>query len=302
MIDLLEAEIKDLKLRVHRETCVDEQIRLSKILFKKKLEFLDLIDEKDKSKNLGMSAREFMGYVDNLPVVPKYSTGIDKIDNCFNGGFESGMFINLAGQSFAGKTTLALNIIANISQGRKAAWFNFEMGDRLMARKLKELNLSENQLDNLYIESISNNIDNLINEMSLLVEQGYKFFGVDSSMKIEGAKGQQEYLKLGYISDKLSKFCARKDATVIFINQMSEENIDAKKLKFKGSGNTIYDSDIALFLVLDGNEHLPVEQRERFLICNKNRQNEKTFNIPISQREYKPSVVQEYSVDMPMVG
>lgn len=287
MIKELEQEIKALKIKVHREQNAEVRIKLSKEMYSKKLQLLDLLDQKDKTKNLGMCARDYIQYVNNLPNNPKYSTGIDKIDNNFAGGFESGMFINLAGQSFAGKTTLALNIIANISEGRKTAWFNFEMGDRLMARKLKELQLSNNQLDNLYIESVSNNIDNLINEMSLLVEQGYKFFGVDSSMKIEGAKGQQEYLKLGYISDKLSKFCARKDATVIFINQMSEENIDAKKLKFKGSGNTIYDSDIALFLVLDNKEQLPMEKRERFLICNKNRQNEKTFSVAISEKEYK---------------
>jgi RecA/RadA recombinase len=302
MIKELENEVKRLKIKIHREQNVEEKIRHTKELYTKKLELLDLIDQKDKSKNLGMTAREYLSYVKNLPNNPKYSTGIDKIDNNFGGGFESGMFINLAGQSFAGKTTLALNIIANIAQGRKTAWFNFEMGDRLMGRKLKDLSLTEQQLDNLYIECISNNLDNLLNEMSLLVEQGVKFFGIDSSMKIEGAKGAQEYLKLGDISNRLSKFCARKDATVIFINQMSEENIDAKKLKFKGSGNTIYDSDIALFLVLDAKENLPMEQRERFLICSKNRQNEKTFNVAISEREYKAQIVQEYTTDMPMVG
>ncbi len=304
MLEDLKQEVSGLKRQAQRETNVDSKITLTKLYHEKALELVNLIHKRDESKKLGMSARDYIQYVKNLPVSPKYSTGIDKLDYYLAGGFQSGIFINLAGQSFAGKTTFALNVIANISEGRKTAWFNFEMGDRLMANKLKGLNLNDKQLDNLYIECISSNIDKLINEMELLVEDGYKFFGVDSSMKIEGAKGQQEYLRLGYISDRLSKFCARKDATVIFINQMSEDSIDNKKLKFKGSGNTQYDSDISLFLVLDAKENLPIEQRERFLICNKNRQNERTFNIPITEREYKssnePEVV-EYQCDMPIV-
>lgn len=286
-IEQLNEEVKSLKIKSKLEKDVDLKINFTRLYHEKALELVNLIHKRDESKKLGMSAREYLKYVDGMPTNPKYATGISKLDHFLGGGFESGVFVNIAGQSYAGKTTMALNIISNISNARKTAWFNFEMGDRLMAKKLKGLKLNANQLDNLYIECISNNIDNLLNEMELLVEDGYKFFGIDSSMKIEGAKGSQEYLRLGYISDKLSKFCSRKDVTIIFINQMSEESIDTKKLKFKGSGNTQYDSDISLFLVLDAKDGVSIEQRERFLICTKNRQNERTFNIPIKESDYK---------------
>jgi len=218
-----------------------------------------------------------------MPTYPKYATGIYDFDNAIGGGFETGLFVNLAGESGSGKTTLLLKILSNMAQSRKVVFFNFEMGIRLLAKKLKALNLSQEQLNNLITDSDSTDIDDLIMEIELYSAEGIKFFCIDSKMKITSKKQGQEYQIISYISNLLSKLCAKKDITIFLINQTSEEDLKNKRLSFKGSGYQKYDTDIALFLVK--------EEEQRKLICNKNRMSDKLFAIDIT--EYKP-IITEY--------
>jgi predicted ATP-dependent serine protease len=241
---------------------------------------LNIIHQKDEIRT-GLTARELIKKVDNMPVLPKYSLGMSKVDHSLGGGFETGLFINLAGESGAGKTTFLLNMLANISVAKKTVFFNFEMGDRLFVKKLKQLELNDNQLDNLIIDSETNNLDNLIMEIELYAEDGVKFFAIDSKMKITGGSGEKEYQQISNMSKQLSRLAARKDIIIVLINQINEEDIKNKRLSFKGSGDQKYDSDIALFLVKEG--------ENRKLICSKNRMNDKLFSIDISIRDYKNS-------------
>jgi predicted ATP-dependent serine protease len=293
MEDKLQLEIKDLKLQIHNEFCVDEKIRLTKILYNKKLELLDLIHEVEKSR-AGLSARQLISKVNSMPTLPKYSTGINKVDIALGGGFETGLFINLAGESGAGKTTFLLNILANMSESKEVVFFNFEMGERLFAKKLRELHLSDNQLDNLIIDSESSKIEDLIMEIELYANEGIKFFAVDSKMKLTGGVGKEQYQQISHISSTLAKLAAKKDIVIFLINQISEEDIKNGRLSFKGSGDQKYDTDIALFLT--------IEEQQRKLICSKNRMNDKLFAIDLNLNDFKTTIVQEYSVDMPMVG
>lgn len=270
-------------------TSIDEKIIAKKSLYANKIKMLDLIHKKDEAKRTGVSAREYILRAKQRKQKPKYSTGIDKIDNHLGGGFQTGIFINISGESFAGKSTLCLNILANMSHSKKTAWFNFEMGEKLFSRKLQDLNLNDNQLDNLYIEEDSRNIDNLLKEMELLIEDGYFCFCIDSKMKLNGGKGKEDYQKYSDISTRLSEFAQVKDIILIFINQMNEDDIKNKRLALKGSGDQKYDSDIILFVVLeeDKDNLKKVEDRKRFLICTKNRQTETTFREEITKYDYK---------------
>ncbi len=285
MIEQLQEEIKQLKISAHNETSVDIQIKLIKQMYGKKLELLDLIHEKDKAR-AGLTARELILKVDSMPRLPKFETGMFKIDHAFGGGFETGLFINLAGESGAGKTTLLMNLLANLSEGRKTVFFNFEMGDRLFVKKLKDLKLSDNQLDNLIIDSDTNNLNDLIMEIELYAEDGIKFFAIDSKMKIVNNNGDNEYQQISNMSKGLARLSARKDIVICLINQMNESDIKDKRLAFKGSGDQKYDSDIALFLVKDNDQ--------RKLICTKNRLNDKLFAIDIDLNDYsnKPIMVE----------
>lgn len=290
-------------------TSIDEKIAAKKSLYQNKIKMLDLIHKKDDAKRTGVSAREYIQRAKNRKQKPKYSTGIDKIDNNIGGGFETGIFINIGGESFAGKSTLCLNILANMSNSKKTAWFNFEMGEKLFSKKLRDLNLNDNQLDNLYIEEDSRNIDALLQEMELLIEDGYFCFCIDSKMKLTGGKGREDYQKYSDISTRLSEFAQTKDVIIIFINQMNEEDIKNKRLALKGSGDQKYDSDIIFFVVLedDKDNTKKMEDRKRFLICTKNRQTETTFREEITKWDYgyKGNAPIEYefkgSFEMPVV-
>lgn len=100
MTQELQDEIKSLKFQVHKSTNIDEKIKLQRELYSKKIQLLDLIHEKDKAR-AGLTARELILKVDSMPKLPKFETGMSKIDASFGGGFETGLFINLAGESGA---------------------------------------------------------------------------------------------------------------------------------------------------------------------------------------------------------
>lgn len=153
------------------------------------------------------------------------------------------------------------------------------MGDRLFVKKLKELKLNDRQLDNLTIDSDTNNLQDLIMEIEIYAEEGVKFFAIDSKMKIVNTHGDNEVQQISNMSKELARLSARKDITICLINQMNEADIQNKRLAFKGSGDQKYDSDIALFLVKEG------EQRK--LICTKNRMNDRLFSIDINKEDYK---------------
>lgn len=291
MIQELQNKTKELQKQIHRSITADDKINLTRELYKTKLQLLDLIHEKDKAR-AGMTARELILKVDSMPKLPKFETGMSKIDASFGGGFETGLFINLAGESGAGKTTLLMHLLGNLSQGGKTVFFNFEMGDRLFVKKLKELRLNDTQLDNLIIDSDTNKLEDLLMEIELYAEDGIKFFAIDSKMKIYSNNQWQEYQQISNMSKELSRLSARKDIVIFLINQMNEEDIKNKRLAFKGSGDQKYDSDIALFLVK--------ENEQRKLICTKNRMNDRLFNIDITIDDYRNNrqpVVIEFKQD-----
>jgi len=266
---------------------IDEQIKAKKELYQNKIKMLDIIHQKQELRT-GVSAREYKIRVKNKVKKPKYSTGIHRLDNLFGGGFETGQFINIAGESFTGKTELAMSICANISNSKKVAWFNFEMGEKNFIKRLDRVLINNVQWDNFYIDEGTRDIERLCNEIDLLAEDNYFCFGIDSRMKLQSLKHKEEYQKYSYISSKLSEFAQTRDVLIFFINQVSEQDIKSKRLAFKSSGDQKYDSDIALFLTLEEDKMglKAIEDKQRYLVCNKNRQTEKTFRIPINLIEY----------------
>jgi replicative DNA helicase len=282
---------------------IDEKIEAKRKLYQNKIEMLDMIDKKEEAKRTGVNAAEYIIRAKNKKHKPTYSCGISKIDSHLSGGFETGQLINIAGESFAGKTELTMNICSNMANGFKVAWFNFEMGEKNFIRRLQRLEMSEKQSLNFYIDEDSRNIDKLLEEMTLLIQDGYFVFGIDSKMKLTGGQGREDYQKFSNISTRLSEFAQTQDVIIFFINQMNEEDIKNKRLALKGSGDQKYDSDILLFMVLeeDKNRDKNIEDLDRYLICTKNRQTERTFKEKITTYDYKSSIVEvtEFNADMP---
>jgi len=263
----LDARCRELLVQIDRSQDNRELVAFKKEYHKTKLMMIDILTLEDKSK--GMTARELIADVNSRKKVPRYETGIRGLDEAFNGGIETGTFIQLAGQSFTGKTHLVLEILSNIAGAWGAVLFNFEMGDVRIAHRLNRLLTTDEQLDNLIIDSRTRDIDDLINEIKIYARKGVKFFAVDSKMKITSSE-KDDMKRFAEISSKLSRVCQENDIIVFLINQMNEADLQSKRLAFKGSGDQMYDTDIALFYMLNDDD-------TRTLICSKNRQDERGF-------------------------
>ena len=249
-----------------------ERYKLKKELYENKIKMIEIITIEE--KRAGVTARELKRLVELRPNVPRYETGVSALDRRLYGGVEIGTFVQLAGESGVGKTHLTLEILSNVANYSKSVFFNFEMGDTRIVSRLNKLLNNQQQWDNLIIDNDSRDIDVLCNEIILYAKDGIKFFTIDSKMKIEVNTNQEDHQKFSNITKRLSALSQKHDIIIFLINQMSEQDIKNKRLAFKGSGDQQYDSDISLFYVKD-------ESGKRNLICNKNRQDEETFNIEL---------------------
>lgn len=276
----------------------DEAIRLKKLLYSNKLEMLDLLTMKNSKNNI--TAKELKEKIAKMKPSIRYETGLSYLDDNLvsfneNVGFEVGSLIILGGQSGAGKSHLMLDILSNISKYSKCAFFNFEMGDRRLNYRLERLLKTEKQWNNFIINSGSRDIDDLLMEINILADDGVVFFAIDSKMKISVKGNEAEHQKISSITKRLSEVAIKNDIIIFLINQISEENLKSGRMAFKGSGDQLYDADMALFLTV-------IENGVRQLECTKNRQDERTFKIelpkvikPVFEIKHKKPTITEYN-------
>ena len=251
-----------------------QELELKKELYRTKLEALELIGQEE--QRAGVTARALRDTVRKRPVITRYATGVMPIDNALEGGIEAGTFVQIAGQSFSGKTHLIIEMLSNVATYNKAVFFNFEMGENRIIQRVSKLFQHETQWDNLIIDSSTFSLKNLVMEITLYAREGIKFFAIDSKMKIDVNHEKDEHKKFSAISKELSRLAQQKEIIIILINQMSEDDIKNKRLAFKGSGDQLYDTDIALFYILNKDD-----ETTRTLICTKNRQDEKLFQLKL---------------------
>lgn len=255
----------------------DEAIRLKKILYANKIMMLDLLTMKNSKNNI--TASELKDKISKMKPATRYETGLQYLDNnlkSFNGsiGFEVGSLVILGGQSGAGKSHIMLEMLSNISKYSKCAFFNFEMGDRRLNHRLGRLLKTEDQWNNFIINSGSRDLDDLIMEISIMADEGVVFFAIDSKMKLSVKGNEAEYQKISSITKRLSELAVKNDIIIFLINQISEENLKNGWMAFKGSGDQLYDADMALFLTI-------IEDDVRELVCTKNRQDETLFKVQL---------------------
>lgn len=299
-INEIESKIRSIATQLEKaqnERNASETIRLKKEYHKAKLEAIEAIEAEEKRN--GITARQLIEMVDGMPHQPKYAIGIKPIDDALNdydgkryglqGGIETGSFINLAGESGAGKTTLTIDILANVAEYSKVVFFNHEMGLRRMAGRLKRRLKTEAQLDNMIIDSSTDKLNDICIEVALHAHQGVKFFVIDSRMKIRVDGDMSDVQKNSLISSELSRLAREKDIILILINQMAESDIKEGRLALKGSGDAKYDSDIVLFYVIDRNK-----PNQRKLICTKNRTgSENLFSVDLTIKDGKTVGINE---------
>jgi len=185
----------------------DQAISLKKLLYTNKLEMLNLLTQEN--KRAGVTASALRTKVANMPNVPRYATGIEALDsrNALDGGIEVGSLVLLGGASGSGKSKLTLEIVCNVSTYSKAVFFNLEMGERRIVKRLNEELVNDAQWDNLIIDSYSRTLDDILMEIELHARDGARFFVIDSRMKIDVLGEKQEYQKISHTTKALSSIC-----------------------------------------------------------------------------------------------
>lgn len=270
--------------KADREDNFELSIKLKKQLYRNKLTMIEEIESQEQI-NSTINARTLKKQVDSKPHVPRYETGIVALDNQLKGGIEIGTFIQFAGESGAGKTTLVLEILSNISRYNKVLFFNFEMGDTRISTRLSRLLVNDEQWSNFLINSKARKLPDILKEITNKAQQGIKFFAIDSKMKIEVPEEQDTFKAINLISAELAKISQQLEIIVFLINQMNESDIKENRLSFKGSGDQLYDTDIALFYQLKKEKNVNPQQWKRRLICSKNRQDEVLFSLDLELNE-----------------
>lgn len=234
------------------------------------------IENKD-IKNLN----EWMQYYESKPKLAKTATGLKFIDNAFNGGFELGQLMLISGDGEAGKTTLALQMLENISRAQKVGFFSFEFSVDSYLKSIGEQGKKLRQ-ENIFILNEGYDINEIASNIKRLFKQGVRFFLIDSQMRIEvnqkGFSNMEE--KESFKFSTLAKLCHSLEIFVMLIIQTSKTNTDSPMGSKKGE----HEASIILRIEKTPPDKNDLAQKgaafdefSRVLILKKNKQTGKHF-------------------------
>lgn len=201
-------------------------------------------------------------------------TGLPSLDKLID-GFEKGELITLGGYSGGGKTTLALNIAANVAkEGRKVLFFSLEMTKTEMHKRLV---CSSTRLHN-FADMTPEEFNRLIMASKSLEHDLPLEFIDDSDTTIEkisaicaGAKDaalviidhlhilksdkqfKDQYALLTYLTRRIKIMAQDLNIPVLLLSQMNRANA-AREIKeptmsdLRGSGSIEQDSNLVIFV------------------------------------------------------
>ena len=273
-----------------------EMITKLKADIKKKQAMLDELMPKDNIKVERYIDIE--NRVKSKPAEPKYATGVEWLDRNMRGGFTRGSFINLAGVSFSGKSTLVLKILSNIAEYNNAVLFSFEMYENILVQELKD-KLNERQKANLLITQKSYNFDEIEQIIRDQAAKGVVFFAIDSKMKIRTTFEGKEYEKISRLSNELSKLTQELGIILLLINQINEEDRKNNKFGLKGSGDQQYDSDVILYINVEDDKQTKEERRVCY--CSKDRLNKRKWKEDITEVQVEVKTYEDRKIEMSQI-
>ncbi len=254
--------------RAERDKDYQTGIALKREYHMNKIEMLDLL-EGTQGQDEGVSLTQAIAEMQAMPFRPKYATGVDVVDNHFEGGFEDSQLIMLGGEKGAGKTAFALQMIYNIANGHPAVFYSYEMPVWKMAQRAVKSHLTSGQTDRIILVGAGRDIDQLEKSIRSHAAMGRKFFGVDSLMKITNKRNAgKRNEQISDITDRLAALAIELGLLIVLIVQVAKADLQSGHMAVKGSGDADYDADIMLFFVKDKAQ---IDKRD--LICEKNRQN-----------------------------
>ena len=310
----LEAKAKkafDLKIKFGRMYDEDnpEAIKTEVEYLNLRKEVLTEIEE-DTHKQKSEPIRIVRERVERKVAPKRISTGISVLDRELVtedmkkrgsvGGFSLGNFIQLAGAKGTGKSSLMLKLLTGFSNHEQVGWFDFEMGEDRVVSKLRAFEHNE---DNLLYYSSSRSLSDVTDEIKFLNILGVKHFVIDSAMKIT-VNGADRYDKFSKVSGELSTLTSYLGINIYMINQMSQSAEREGHLSIKHGNDAEYDADYIFYLVnaikyetddygnylKKNDKRIPMhddegilikDEHRRILKCDKNRQDERLFEVEI---------------------
>ena len=237
---------------------------------------LDKAVESNEYKNLA----QWIDYYSTRPEQPKFKSKISFLDSVFDGGIEVAQLVLISGDPEAGKTTLGLQILENISHYAKVGFFSFEFTIEQYIRAKKAERKPPN-LENMYIINEGYELYNIAQNIKNLYRQGVKVFLIDSQMRITSPNGrnmeEEESLKFSL----LAKLCHSMGILVFLIVQTSKSDRDNPMGSKKGG----HEASVIIRI-----EHCKAEiealrefsENSRMVILKKNKQTGKHFKEKVA--------------------
>lgn len=240
------------------------------------LTMLDKAVESNEYKNLA----QWIDYYATRPEQPKFKTKVGFLDSVFDGGIEVAQLVLISGDPEAGKTTLGLQILENISHYAKVGFFSFEFTIEQYIRA-KQSERKPPNLENMYIINEGYELYTIAQNIKNLYRQGVKVFLIDSQMRITSPNGrnmeEEESLKFSL----LAKLCHSMGILVFLIVQTSKSDRDNPMGSKKGG----HEASVIIRI-----EHCKAEiealrefsENSRMVILKKNKQTGKHFKEKVA--------------------
>lgn len=240
------------------------------------LSMLEKAVESNEYKNLA----QWIDYYSTRPEQPKFKTKISFLDSVFDGGIEVAQLVLISGDPEAGKTTLGLQMLENISHYAKVGFFSFEFTIEQYIRA-KQAERKPPNLENMYIINEGYELYTIAQNIKNLYRQGVKVFLIDSQMRITSPQGrnmeEEESLKFSL----LAKLCHSMGILVFLIVQTSKSDRDNPMGSKKGG----HEASVIIRI-----EHCKAEiealrefsENSRMVILKKNKQTGKHFKEKVA--------------------
>lgn len=236
--------------------------------------------EKSIESNEYKTLAQWIDYYQARPEQPKFKTKVGFLDSVFDGGLEVAQLVLISGDPEAGKTTLGLQILENISHYAKVGFFSFEFTIEQYIRA-KQGERKPPNLQNMFIINEGYELYTIAQNIKNLYRQGVKVFLIDSQMRITSPQGrnmeEEESLKFSL----LAKLCHSLGILVFLIVQTSKSDRDNPMGSKKGG----HEASVIVRI-----EHCKAEiealrefsENSRMVILKKNKQTGKHFKEKVA--------------------
>lgn len=214
--------------------------------------------------------------------IKKFELGIPFLDVALHGGIELGQLILVSGEYEAGKTSLCLQIIENLSKYHKTCLFSFEFPvDTYILKKIPKLDKQvmqgvlssqhkDNIIQNMIIVDHGMNVSDVSNAIVFLANQGVKFFVIDSQMRLNAEQARNTEEEESAKFDTLAQICHKYKVVIFLIVQTSKNDVTSPLGSKKGG----HYSNIMIRIerVKSKDNKSEFSENERNVIIQKNKQ------------------------------